>query len=57
MTGSEWAVLITAATGLIATLVKNSRDIELLKKYSCYRNPCPDRIQSDAPQSKTSKGT
>lgn len=38
--------LILSLTALVAALgvaVKNVIDIKELKKWICYRNPCPDR--------------
>ena len=53
MSAAEWGIILTAITGLIATIVKNSRDIALLKRYACFRNPCSDRLSRDALGSKS----
>lgn len=58
MSTAEVASIITAAGGVIAVLVRNTWDIYRLKKYACYRYPCPNRITNDeldALQSKSSE--
>lgn len=47
------AAITTAVAGIVTTLVKNSRDIAHLKRYACFRFPCPDRLTTDALQSKS----
>lgn len=56
MTGTDIAAILTALSGIVAVLVKNSRDIYTLKKLACYRYPCEERLgaeTSDALQSKS----
>lgn len=47
------AAAITALGGVVATLIKNSRDINRLKRYACFRLPCPERLSEEALQSKS----
>ena len=47
------AGLTTLAAG-IAAIIKNTRDISILKKYACFRLPCPRRLSQDELQSKSS---
>lgn len=46
---------IVALAGSVTAIIKNSRDIAMLKKYACLRMPCDDRIPADALQSKNSR--